>query len=102
MFLQDPNILLIDEGTAALDPQTEAYIKNRIEKKFANRTVIIIAWVFLGALIDAEMLTSCPSSHRLSSIKDVDRILVLEESGRIIKDGRHDDLLKSDGVYALS
>ncbi|KAH6666377.1 P-loop containing nucleoside triphosphate hydrolase protein [Halenospora varia] len=82
LVLQDPMIVLIDEGTSALDAQTEAFIKQSIKSEFVDKTVIIIA-------------------HRLSSIKHADRILVLGKGGEILEDGKHADLVKNgDGHYA--
>ncbi|KAJ9501566.1 hypothetical protein H2202_002527 [Exophiala xenobiotica] len=80
-FLERPKIMLIDEGTSAMDSETEASIKQSINKVFAGQTVIIVA-------------------HRLSSIRDVDRIIVFGQGCKIVEDGKHDELLAKNGVYA--
>jgi ATP-binding cassette subfamily B protein/subfamily B ATP-binding cassette protein MsbA len=73
-------ILILDEPTSALDARTEALLLEALERLMAGRTTFIIA-------------------HRLSTIRNADRILVLE-GGRIIEQGRHEDLLKLGGLYA--
>lgn len=76
----DPDILLLDEATASVDPKTEAEIQGALRKLLAGRTAIVVA-------------------HRLSTIKDADGILVVQ-SGRIVERGRHEELLAKRGVYA--
>lgn len=78
--LKNPPILILDEATSALDTESERLVQDAIHKLMIGRTVLVIA-------------------HRLSTIKDADRILVLQD-GRIVQDGRHDDLVKQPGLYA--
>ncbi len=79
-LLKNPPILLLDEATSALDTQTERDIQDSLKAMGKGRTVITIA-------------------HRLSTIADADRIVVVE-AGRIVEEGRHDDLLARGGRYA--
>ncbi|GAB5492459.1 MAG: ABC transporter ATP-binding protein [Phototrophicaceae bacterium] len=74
------SILILDEATSSIDTETEAYIQEGLEQILANRTSLIIA-------------------HRLSTVRDADRILVMQE-GEIIEDGSHDELLELGGMYA--
>ena len=79
-LLKNPPILLLDEATSALDTETELEIQAELEAMGHGRTVITIA-------------------HRLSTIADADRIVVLE-NGVVVEEGKHADLLASDGRYA--
>jgi ATP-binding cassette subfamily C protein CydCD len=79
-FLKDTPILVLDEPTSSLDPETEAYLEESTHRLMSGRTVITIA-------------------HRLNTVFKADRIIVLEK-GRIIEAGSHDELLNLGGVYA--
>lgn len=80
-LMRDPRILIFDEATSALDYESERMIQSNMAAVCSNRTVIIIA-------------------HRLSAVRDTDRILVLEH-GRLVEQGEHQALLaKDDGWYA--
>jgi ATP-binding cassette subfamily B protein len=78
--LANTPILILDEATSSLDSQTETFIRESIEKLMENRTTIVVA-------------------HRLSTLRKMDRIIVLHH-GRIIEQGSHDELLKKNGHYA--
>jgi ATP-binding cassette, subfamily B, bacterial len=80
VLLQDPRILILDEATASVDPLTEAQIQEGLEVVLAGRTSMVIA-------------------HRLSTVRRVDRILVLAQ-GEVIEEGTHDALLARGGHYA--
>ena len=79
-LLKDPPILLLDEATSALDTATEREIQGALARAGQGRTVLIIA-------------------HRLSTVADADRIVVLDD-GRIVEDGTHSGLLEAGGRYA--
>ena len=80
IFLKDPKILILDEATSALDTITEERIQESFDELAKGRTTIVIA-------------------HRLSTVKDADRIVVIED-GRIVEEGTHDELLRKNGEYA--
>ena len=79
MILQDPKVVIMDEATSALDMETERKLYEDLAPFLESRTTLIVA-------------------HRLSSIKQADRILVFED-GHIIESGRHEELLVSGGTY---
>jgi len=79
-ILKDAPILILDEATSALDSESEKLIQDSLVKLMKNRTSIVIA-------------------HRLSTIAKLDRIIVLD-TGKIIEDGTHQQLLELNGTYA--
>lgn len=78
-ILKDPAILILDEATAAMDTKTERKIQNALRVISKDRTTITIA-------------------HRLSTLRDADHLIVIEE-GKMVETGTHDELLERDGVY---
>ena len=78
-FMRDPKILILDDSTSAVDLATESKIQNSIREKKADRVTFVIA-------------------QRISAIMDADKIIVLDE-GRIAAIGRHDELIRSNGIY---
>lgn len=80
VFLKDPPILIFDEATSSLDNESEQAVQASLEQLAHNRTTIVIA-------------------HRLSTVRNAQRIIVLE-SGRIAEEGTHDMLINNGGVYA--
>ena len=78
-MLYDPKIILLDEATSSVDSESEMMIQNAISEILKNRTSIVVA-------------------HRLSTIKEVDKIVVID-SGNIKEIGSHKDLLKRNGFY---
>ena len=79
-LLKDARLLIMDEATSSLDTQSERHIQSALENVRKERTCVIIA-------------------HRLSTIENADRIIVLDK-GRIVEQGRHEDLLNQNNVYA--
>ncbi|KPF64223.1 ABC transporter permease [Bosea sp. AAP35] len=79
-ILKDAPILLLDEATSALDAESERLVQQALARLMRNRTTLVIA-------------------HRLSTVRDADSIVVLEE-GKIVETGSHDALLSRDGAYA--
>ena len=79
-ILKDPPILILDEATSALDTATEAAIQAELDQVGRGRSVLVVA-------------------HRLSTVMDADRILVIED-GRVAEEGTHDQLLARGGRYA--
>jgi ATP-binding cassette subfamily B protein len=79
-ILSDPKILILDEATSSVDAYTEAIIQDALQKLLANRTSIVIA-------------------HRLSTVVNADRIIVLDH-GKIVEEGTHVSLLADGGKYA--
>ena len=79
MFLKNPPILILDEATSALDTETERAIQASLAELAVGRTTLVIA-------------------HRLATIQNADRIVVVDETG-IAEQGRHDELLRHYGVY---
>lgn len=79
-LLKDAPILILDEATSSVDAETERQIQEALSRLKAHRTTLVIA-------------------HRLSTVRDADRIVVLER-GRIVQMGTHDELLRAGGLYA--
>lgn len=80
MVLSDPKVVILDEATSALDSATELAVHQALNKFLAGRTTLIIA-------------------HRLSAVRQADRILVLAD-GRVAESGTHQQLIAEDGLYA--
>ncbi|MEK3883462.1 ABC transporter ATP-binding protein [Paenibacillus sp. PL2-23] len=80
MFLKNPPILILDEATSALDTETEAAIQQSLAELSEGRTTLVIA-------------------HRLATIKNADRIVVVTENG-ITEQGRHEELVAAGGIYS--
>ena len=79
-LLKDPPILILDEPTSALDTESEHLIQSALKTLLRGRTAFVIA-------------------HRLSTVRDADRIIVIKD-GRIAESGNHAELLAKDGYYA--
>ncbi|WP_166000564.1 ABC transporter ATP-binding protein [Bacillus sp. Cs-700] len=80
MFLKNPPILILDEATSALDTETEVAIQKSLEELTEGRTTLVIA-------------------HRLATIKNADRIMVVTKDG-IAEQGNHQELIESSGIYS--
>ncbi len=80
LLLKEPSIVVLDEATAHLDSESEAAVQQALATALAGRTSLVIA-------------------HRLSTVRDADRILVVE-NGRLVDSGRHTELLARGGLYA--
>lgn len=79
LVVADPSIITLDEATASIDPQTEIKVQEAMDKLQEGRTSIVIA-------------------HRLSTVRKVDRIIVLDQ-GRIVEEGSFDDLIRKKGLF---
>jgi len=78
-ILKNPPILILDEATSSLDTESEQLVQQAIEQLMKDRTVLVIA-------------------HRLSTVRNADKIIVMEK-GRIIEKGKHSELYQKDGTY---
>ncbi|GAO76953.1 MULTISPECIES: ABC transporter transmembrane domain-containing protein [unclassified Sphingopyxis] len=79
-LLRRAPLLLLDEATSALDAESEKLVQDALETLMADRTTIVIA-------------------HRLATVRAADRIIVMDD-GRIVEEGKHDELVAADGLYA--
>lgn len=79
LFLSNPDVIILDEASSMLDIESETVIMNNIRTHFKGKTIISIA-------------------HRLNTLKNADRVWVLEK-GEIIEDGHHNELIKNQGLY---
>jgi len=80
MFLKNPPILILDEATSALDTETEAAIQLALSELSQGRTTLVIA-------------------HRLATVKNADRIIVVADQG-VAEQGKHEELIAQEGVYS--
>jgi ABC transporter fused permease/ATP-binding protein len=78
-LLKDPKVLVLDEATSALDAESEHLVQEALDRLMEGRTTMVIA-------------------HRLSTVKDADRVLVLD-GGQVVESGSHAELLAADGLY---
>jgi ATP-binding cassette subfamily B protein len=78
-LLKDPKILVLDEATSALDAESEHLVQEALDRLMEGRTVLVIA-------------------HRLSTVRDADRVVVIE-GGKVVEAGTHDELVGHDGAY---
>ena len=79
-LLRDAPLLLLDEATSALDAESERLVQNALERLMKKRTTLVIA-------------------HRFATVRAADRIIVMD-GGRIVEQGRHDELVAKAGLYA--
>jgi len=79
-LIRDPRVLVLDEATSALDTRSEALVQEALARLMRGRTTFVVA-------------------HRLSTIRNADRIVVLED-GRIAEIGAHDELIRRPGSYS--
>ena len=80
IMLKDAPIVILDEATANVDPENEDRLQKAIEELTKDKTIIMIA-------------------HRLKTVRNADQILVVD-NGKIVQQGKHDDLIKQQGIYA--
>jgi ATP-binding cassette subfamily B protein len=80
VILQNPKILILDEATSSIDTRTEIKISEAMDEMMAGKTSFIVA-------------------HRLSTVQNADKILVMND-GAIVESGKHDELLAKGGFYA--
>ncbi|MBA2393634.1 MAG: ATP-binding cassette domain-containing protein, partial [Ktedonobacteraceae bacterium] len=78
-LLRNPRILILDEATSSLDNESERLVQEALERLMRKRTTIVIA-------------------HRLTTVQNADKIIVIEK-GRIVEQGRHEELLDLHGAY---
>ena len=78
-MIKDPAILILDEATSSLDSESERLIQEALDHFIEGRTAVVIA-------------------HRLSTVRRADRIVVME-AGRVVQQGKHDELLAQGGLY---
>ena len=80
VILKDAPVIILDEATAFADPENESLVQRAFERLAAGKTVLMIA-------------------HRLTTVRNADRIYVLKD-GQVAEEGAHDELLRTGGVYA--
>ncbi len=78
-LLRNPRLLILDEATSSLDNESEHLVQQALERLLKDRTTLVIA-------------------HRLSTVQNADKIVVIEK-GRVIEEGKHEDLLAREGAY---